>query len=254
MSWCTIKPVVDTSIDLSQYDVCQLGQQLKDRERLKDLCKRCNALCQPDAWSVQWQLIDATHYMFVLTEKATGQTLSWSVMKAFPNESAQAAFERDYIESTLRYNVSIMRALEDHLEALQDTNPTAHYRMECTATGYRIFRPIIVTLGLVPFQLDILTELGPVPLDRVTHPGLWEALAVVPGEAGRALARLVTRYMKLGVVFDTVEELTVQDYAKTTISGRIKRDNTTHYVVRLTRQDIQLTDPTLAQYHEYYTL
>lgn len=134
--WCTIKPVIDTEIDLSKYpDVCTVGKQLNERERLKELCKRCGILCEPDDYSVQWTFINASTYGFVLTEKATGKTTSWSVMKDFPKESAQAAFERDFSEASLRYNSGVVRAIEDFLEAVRDMNPTANYKLECTDNG-----------------------------------------------------------------------------------------------------------------------
>lgn len=253
MNWCTVKPIVDTKIDLSQYpSVCDVGKQLKDRQRLQALCKTCNAVCTVDDYTVQWTGVDAMTYMFVLTEKATGQTWEWSVKKDFPKEGPQAAFERDYSEATLRHGPGIVRALEDFLEALQVLNPAAGYKMECTETGYRFFRPLEGELALVPFQLDILTDPTPFPETSVIHPELWDVIGSIEGEAGRSIARLVTRYLRLGVVFDSVEHNRDCKYHESVITGWRKRSDSTKHLVRITNRYVDLADPTLAHYYRYY--
>lgn len=252
--WCTIKPVIDTAIDLSKYpDVCTVGKQLTERERLQALCKMCGTECAVDDYSVQWSFINASTFGFVLTEKATGKIISWSVMKDFPKETAQAAFERDFSEATLRYNKGVLRAVEDFLEAVRDLNPTANYKLECTDNGYRIYRPLSSAIGVVPFEMAVTKVMGKVPEESVIHPDLWNVVGSIEGEAGRSIARLVTRYMKIGVVFDKIEYFKDGDYRRTNIVGYRKRDDNSLHIVTLTNRHIDLTDPSVLTYHDYYT-
>ena len=125
--------------------------------------------------------------------------------------------------------------------------------MECTATGYRFFRPVDSDLGVVPLQLDILQVTSPVPEEAITNPEIWEVVGQIEGEAGRSLARMITRYMRLGVVFDTVTHRRDLEYHQSEIIGWRKRSDTTLHLVKITNRHIDLADPTLAHYHRYYT-
>ncbi|QBJ02549.1 virion structural protein [Pseudomonas phage Psa21] len=248
------KPAPNTTIDLSVYgNPCDIYQNMLNRidalRRLKDQWPRCDF----SRFDVQFQLSDAMTYMFVITDKANGEMYQWSVEKEFTKESAQHAFERDYNESALRYNSGVRRALDDHLEALQEDYAALLYRAEETDTGYRVWRPIVGPVGLVPFQLEFIGLPGVAVLPGVPREDIWDYIGNIPGEAGRAVARLVKRLIKLGVVFDSVERTVIKDYRSIVLEGYAWRNESTHTKVRMTMQEIAMLDKDLEQYHKLYT-
>lgn len=248
------KPAPNTTIDLGVFgDPCNIYQNMLNRidalRRLRSKWPRCDI----SRFDVQFQLADAMTYYFTIMDKANGERYEWSVRKEYTKESAEHAFERDYNESALRYNAGVRRALDDHLEALEEEYPTAHYRLEETGTGYRVWRPIVQTVGVVPFQLDFLgmpgdgVALGP-PRDDI-----WDYLGNIPGEAGRAVARLVKRLINLGVTFHHIERVVIKDYRSIVLEGYAYRNSTTYTKVRLVLQEVALSDTELDQYHEIFT-
>ncbi|MNC34344.1 hypothetical protein D3C75_827720 [compost metagenome] len=124
--------------------------------------------------------------------------------------------------------------------------------MDETATGYRVFRPIMGNLGVVPFELTFVGTLGELPTAPM-HPEIWDYIGTIPGEAGRAVARMVTRMIKHGVVFDKVERVIVKDYRSIVLQGYAYRNAETHTAVKLTIQEIAVQDDELVKYHEYFT-
>lgn len=248
------KPTPDTSIDISVFgDPCGIYQNMLNRidalRRLQSRWPRCDIT----RFDVQFQLINAMTYMFVITDQANGERYEWSVAKEFTKESPQSAFERDYNESALRYNSGVRRAIDDYLEGLQEQEPGAFYRLNETDTGHRVWRPIIGGLGLVPFELLFVGKPTAFDPNAVQHPDLWEYLGNIPGEPGRSIARMVKRLIKLGVVFDLVTREIVKDYRKIVLVGQAYRTNNTHTEVQLVLQEIAMSDENLITYHQYFT-
>ena len=177
------KPAPITTIDLSVYgNPCDIYQNMLNRidalRRLQSQWPRCDI----SRFDVQFQLSDAMTYYFTILDKANGERYEWSVRKEYTSETPVHAFERDYNESALRYNSGVRRALDDHLEALQEQLPSALYRMEETSTGYRVFRPIMANLGIVPFELAFSSVAGELPTGGVIHPEIWDYIGNIPGE------------------------------------------------------------------------
>ena len=248
------KPTPDTSIDISVFgDPCAIYQNMLNRidalRRLRDQWPRCDI----SRFDVQFQLSDAMTYMFAITDNANGERYEWSVVKEFTKESPQRAFERDYNESALRYNSGVRRAIDDYLEGLHEQEPDAFYQYNETASGYRVWRPIIGGLGLVPFELSFTGKTGPVIQDRALHPEIWEYIGNIPGESGRSVARMVKRLIKLGVSFDKVSREVIKDYRKISLTGHAYRTGDTHTEVKLVLQEIAMTDTDLLAYHQYFT-
>lgn len=248
------KPAPDTSIDLSGFgDRCDIYQNMLNRidalRRLRNQWPRCDI----SRFDVQFQLSDAMTYMFVITDKASGEYYEWSVRKEYSKESAVHAFERDYNESALRYNSGVSRALEDYLEGLQEQEPTAYYQLNETENGYRVWRPIRSNLGLVPFELTFIGKYGITEIPELPALPIDEFIGNIADEPGRAVDRLVKRLIKLGVIFHTADRETIKDYRKVTLVGRAYRNDQTHTEVKLVLQEIAMADGDLYKYHQYFT-
>jgi hypothetical protein len=248
------KPAPLTTIDLSLYgNPCDIYQNMLNRidalRRLRSQWPRCDI----SRFDVQFQLSDAMTYYFTIFDKANGERYEWSVRKEFTKESPEHAFERDYNESALRYNEGVRRALDDHLEALQEDFPAFHYQLEETTNGYRVWRPIMGELGVVPFQLDFVGLPGVAVLPGVPVDDIWSYIGNIPGEAGRAIARLVRRLIKLGVVFDKIDRTVIKDYRNIVLEGYAYRNSDTHTRVRMTLQEVAMLDADLDQFHEIFT-
>lgn len=248
------KPAPNTTIDLTGLgDPCDIYKNMLNKiEALRRLRSQW-PLCDITRFDVQFQLADAMSYYFTIFDKANGERYEWTVRKEYTKESAEHAFERDYRESALRYNSSLRRALDDHLEALQEDFPDAFYKLQETATGYRVWRPISGRLGVVPMELSFVGTPGVLPDDIVNDPLIWDYLGNIPGEAGRSLCRAVHRMIKAGTVFDKVERTVVKDYRNIILHGKAYRNEQTHTAVTLVIQEIAMQDIDLNQYHEYFT-
>lgn len=248
------KPAPLTTIDLSGLgDPCDIYKNMLNKiDALRRLQSQW-AQCDITRFDVQFQLADAMTYYFTIFDKANGERYEWSVKKEYTKESPEHAFERDYRESALRYSAGLARALDDHLEALQEDYPAMFYRKEETATGYRVWRPIFGKLGIVPMELSFVGMPGVMPIDTFNSELIWEYLGNIPGEAGRAVCRAVRRMIKQGVVFDKVDRVIVGDYRNITLIGKGYRNEQTHTEVRLVLQEINMKDLDLNQYHQYFT-
>lgn len=247
------KPAPNTTISLYGYgSPCDVYQNMLNRidalRRLKSQWPKCDI----SRFDVQFQLSDAMTYYFTIFDKANGERYEWSVRKLYTKESPESAFERDYNESALRYNLGVRRALDDHLESLQELNPTAFYSLEETQSGYRTWRPITGAIGVVPFEVSFVNTPGPFVLVE-PDPNALEYLSYIPGESGRAITRMVSRLIKLGVVFDKAERIIVKDYRKIVLSGTARSNEQTHTAITIVLQEVAMTDTDLSQYHEIYT-
>lgn len=253
MSCCAKREIPDTSIDIDGLGTnCDVWAHLKDMfDYLKE--ERVGAVpCDTKRYSVQHSLVDAMTYLFIITDHLTGETLEYTVVKEFTKEGPQEAFERDYRERELRYNRSIVRALEDHLEALQEVHPDDGYTLRRNKDGYRIFRPIKQDLGVVVFRVDYEVEDGPVVMPRITS---TTEFPDVPGELGRSIELLIKRFGKLGVVFEeAVVDEKINDYREVSLTGRTFRSPWNHMKITISYQEIALDDDKLRRYHEYYTI
>lgn len=249
------KPAPNTTIDLTGFgNPCDIYQNMLNKidalRRLKSQWPRCDI----SRFDVQFQLSDAMTYYFTIFDKANGERYEWSVRKLHPKESPQEAFERDYNESALRYNSGVRRALDDHLEALQEEFPQAFYQLDETMFGYRTHRPISGHSSIVPFEMSFINLPGLMGEPGTLDPNLWEYIGNIPGEAGRSIARMVKRLIKLGVHFDLVERNIVKDYRNITLEGSAYANGSTHTRVRIVLQEVAMSDKDLAQYHDIYTV
>ncbi|AEH03446.1 virion structural protein [Pseudomonas phage PhiPA3] len=252
MGCCKDRPAPDTNVPFDQMgSSCGVYAHLHDMfVYFKD--ERAGAIpCDTSRYAVEWIGIDASTYGYIVTDKLTGETLEYQVVKEFTKEGPQEAFERDWRDRELRYNRGINRALEDHLEALQDNSPDKDYKLVRDSEGYKIIRALDDKLGVVLFRVDYRHELldGPVPL-FTEIPEFPE----IPGEVGRSFDRLVKRFNKLGVFFDppVIEE--VKDYHKVSMSGKAYRNSTTKNIVTITYQELLMSDDDLRRYHAYYSI
>lgn len=248
------KPAPQTTIDLTGLgDPCDIYKNMLNKIDALRRLKAQWAQCDITRFDVQFQLADAMTYYFTIFDKANGERYEWSVRKEYTKESAEHAFERDYMESALRYNSGLRRALDDHLEALQEDSPDAFYRLQETTNGYRVWRPITGRLGVVPMELSFVGRPGVLPIDVPQHPLIWEYLGGIQGEAGRSLARAVLRMMKQGVVFHSAERTVVGDYRNITFIGRSPRNEQSYIETTMVIQEIDRPDGDLSQYHQYFT-
>lgn len=253
MSCCAERPLPDTNIDIDHMGShCSVWAHMKDMfDYLAE--ERAGAVpCDSERYSVQFSFVDAMTFLFVLTDNLLGKTIEYTVRKEFTKESAQEAFERDYRERELRHNRGVVRALEDVLEAFTDANPSAGYKLSRHEDGYRISRPIQPNLGVIAFKIDHSVEITGVPITFDQFNGSFPDL---PNDLGRAMEVLIKRFMKLGVVFeDVVIEETIEKYRKVYLTGHSFRTTFTHNVVKISLQEIAMTDSGLSAYHEYFTI
>lgn len=248
------KPKVDSSIDPSVLgSPCEVYNALLNKKNALLAERVRGPVCDPLRFDVQFQLISTMTYMFTLTDNETGEVVSWSVEKQTVDETPQHAFELDYAVSTLRYNSGVRRALEDHLEALQEQYPQEGYQLVSTVHGFLVERAISGTIGLVPFQLDLLPYPGVQP---ETEPGatsaVWELIGGIPGEAGRALARLIQRYIKLGASWELASSTLTGGLTRNTLIGSAPATDDAHIRFVIQLRDHTATDEQLVVAHSYY--
>lgn len=247
------KPKVDTSIDTRGLGgACEVYNALRNKKLAIQARRIQGPACDPLRFSVQHQLTDSTTFMFVLTDNETGEDVAWSVKKLYIKETAEHAFQRDYVESALRYNSGVVRALEDHVEAFQVQYPGFGYLLESTESGYHITRPLTGSIAVVPFRMDILNIVGAQPYGRTTNPLIWDTVGGIAGEAGRSLARLLVRYIALGVVWDVEHIESAPGYTRTMLLGSAACNAESHIQFVIQLRDHQATDPQLANAHTYY--
>lgn len=248
------RPAPDTTIKLFELgESCTVYQNMLNR--IDALRRQQNPWppCDLERFDVKWQLINVMTYMFVLVDRATQETFEWSVVKAYPRETADHAWVREYNESAIRYNAPAYRALQDYVEALQDQFPTARYQLQERVNGWRAFRPITGKIGVVPFEMTFKAKPGAMQQDRMIHQDVWDAVSTIPGEAGLAVARMMQRQQKAGVYFNEVIQFVVKDYRTLIIKGHAFRDEETHTEVMIKLQEVAMSDVDLSLYHEYYT-
>lgn len=260
MTCCGVREIPDTDIPFDHLGCpCDTWAHLKDMfVYLKD--ERAGVVpCKPEQFKVQWTFIDATTYMFVVSDNLTGETIEYSVVKEFTKESPEQAFERDWRQRELVYNRGVIRALDDLLEAMEETNPTTVYKLQRTPMKqYVIHKPIQSDLGVVVFKVDysVETRLG----DPITKEE-WKALVIdqaitlpaVVDKIAYGTDVLLKRLRKIGVRFTGIVSEELEDLSRFTITGVGYRDNTTNTVVRISYQEMDLSNPTLNAYHEYFT-
>lgn len=262
MSCCTPREKPDSNIPFEQMGCpCDTWAHLKDMfVYLKD--ERAGVVpCEPTQFTVQWSFIDPMTYMYSVTDKLTGEVIEYSVAKDFTKESPEQAFERDWRTRELMYNRGIVCALNDLLEAMEDLQPcTVKYKLERKVPdGYIIHKPIERDLGVIVFKLeyevaDLTVRLRDQDDFNLLYP---DNPIVFPqqliGEIAYGTNTLVRRFRKIGVRWDGIVCEKIKDFDKFTILGYSYRDNDTVNVIKITYQDMDLTDPELRAYHEYYT-
>lgn len=260
MSCCGVRELPDSNIPFDHMGCpCDTWAHLKDMfVYLKD--ERAGVLpCKPEQFKVQWSFIDAVTYMFTVTDNLTGEIISYSVVKEFTKESPEQAFERDWRQRELMYNRGVIRAVEDLLEAMEESNPTVLYKLQREPMQrYVIHKPIKEDLGIIGFKIDYQVE------TRVSEPygkDIWDTIyldqpIVLPNirdKIAYGTEVLLKRFRKAGVRFEGLYQETLEDLTRFTIVGNAYRDNTTNTKIRITYQEMDLSDPTLRAYHEYYT-
>lgn len=260
MSCCTPRDKPDSNIPFEQMGCpCDTWAHLKDMfVYLKD--QRAGVVpCKPQQFTVQWSFIDAMTYMYSVSDLLTGEIVEYSVEKDFTKESPLEAFERDWRQRELVYNRGILSGLNDLLEAMEDINPTIRYKIERQAPKrYIIHKPLEADLGVIVFKI----EYGVRILDAFTTPETFkEAFPDNPitlpseliGEITYGTNVLLRRFRKIGVSWLGIESERVKDFSRFTIEGVSYRNNWSVNTIKISYQDMDLTDPTLRLYHEYYT-
>lgn len=260
MSCCTPRALPDSNIPFEHMGCpCDTWAHLKDMfVYLKD--ERAGVVpCVPTQFSVQWSPLDAMTYMFSVTDKLTGEVVEYSVEKDFTKESPEEAFERDWRKRELMYNRGIVTALNDLLEAMEDLNPTVRYKLERNPMdSYVIHKPIETDLGVIVFKIEYGITMLP---ERLTKEQFLEAFPDNPIEFPSDLMSditygtntLVRRFRKIGVRWHDVVNERVKDFHRFTIRGVGYRDPNSVNTIKISYQDMDLTNPELRIYHEYYT-
>lgn len=260
MSCCGVKETPDSNIRFEQMGCpCDTWAHLKDMfVYLKD--ERANVIpCKPDEFTVQWSIIDAMTYMFTVTDKLTDEIISYSVAKEYPKESPELAFERDWRFRELMYNRGVVRSMMDLLEAMEETNPSTLYKLSrVPLKEYVIHKPINVDLGVVVFKVtyEPLVRVGPL----LSKDEWKDKYADVPIELPQVVDTvaagtqvLLKRLRKVGVRFESVKSEILDDLKRFTITGYAYRDNGSDSVVKISYQEMDLNNPTLNAYNEYFT-
>lgn len=260
MSCCGKREIPDSNIPFDHMGCpCDTWAHLKDMfVYLKD--ERAGVVpCKPEQFNVQWTFIDAATYMFAVTDKLTGETTEYSVVKEFTNESPEQAFERDWRQRELVYNRGVNRAMEDLLEAMEETTPLIQYKLQrVPMRSHVIHKPIREDLGVVVFKVDYVVE------TRVGEPygkDVWDTmyldtviqLPAIIDKIAYGTDVLLKRFRKLGVRFTGIINEELEDLKRFTIEGVSYRDTTTNTKVLITYQEMDLENPILRAYHEYFT-
>lgn len=261
MSCCTPRDKPDSTIPFEQMGCpCDTWAHLKDMfVYLKD--ERAGVVpCVPTQFTVQWSFIDAMTYMYSVTDVLTGEVIEYSVAKDYVRETALDAFERDWRTRELMYNRGVVCALNDLLEAMEDLNPAVRYKLERNVDeGYIIHKPIDRELGVVVFKVEYhVVHLNEPIKDELEFQLRYPDNKIeFPQELISDVAYgtnvLVRRFRKIGVRFEGIVSERVKDFERFTVIGFSYRDHDTVNVIKISYQDMDLNDPTLRTYHEYYT-
>lgn len=260
MSCCTVRERPDSDISFQHLGCpCDTWAHLKDMfVYLKD--ERAGVIpCKPDEFTVQWTPLDAITYMYAVTDKLTGEVIEYSVVKEFPKESPERAFERDWRFRELVYNRGVIRAVEDLLEAMEETVPHERFKLErVPMKSYVIHKPIQEDLGVIVFNIEYDVERRDVrPFDKTVWNQVYQdsiiELPNVTDKVAYGTEVLMKRLRKIGVRFQGIEFEHIHDMKRFTIIGLAYRDEYTNTVIRIRYQEMDLNDPTLRVYHEYYT-
>lgn len=260
MSCCSPREKPDSNIPFEQMGCpCDTWAHLKDMfVYLKD--ERAGVVpCEPKQFEVQWSFIDAMTYMFSVTDKLTGEVVEYSVSKEFTKESALEAFERDWRQRELMYNRGVICALNDLLEAMEDTNRDVRYKLERKPMeSYIIHKPIRYDLGVIVFKVEYKVVEIPERMDKESFKLLFPDNQIIfPEDLISDIAYgsnvLVRRLRKIGVRWDSIVSERVKDFHRFTVRGAAYRDPQSITTVKISYQDMDLTNPELNTYHEYYT-
>lgn len=260
MSCCTPREKPDSDIPFEQMGCpCDTWAHLKDMfVYLKD--ERAGVVpCKPQQFKVQWSFVDVMTYMYTITDVLTGDVISYSVERDFTKESPLEAFERDWRQRELVYNRGVLSGLNDLLEAMEDINPQVRYKISRQAPKrYIIHKPIDSELGVIVFKIEygvrLLDEFTPKEIFKDVFP---DTPITMPTELISEIAYgtnvLLRRFRKIGVSWLGMECEKVKDFNRFTIDGVSYRNNWSVNTIKISYQDMDLNDPTLKLYHEYYT-
>lgn len=260
MSCCGTRTTPDSNIPFDHMGCpCDTWAHLKDMfVYLKD--ERAGVIpCKPDEFTVQWTFIDAVTYMFAVTDKLTGETIEYSVVKEFTKESPEQAFERDWRYRELMYNRGVVRAMDDLLEAMEETNSHIRYKLERQPMkSYVIHKPIDADLGVIVFKVDYAAVMRNGQYHDYNE---WKRLYQdhpielpdIVSKVAYGTDVLLKRFRKAGVRFQGIECEHVANMKRFSIVGLAYRDHMSNTEIRISYQEMDLNDPTLKMYHEYFT-
>lgn len=260
MSCCNPRGVPDSDIPFEHLGCpCDTWSHLKDMfVYLKD--ERAGGVpCKPEQFKVQWTGIDAMTYMFVVTDNITGEIIEYSVTKEFTKESPEQAFERDWRFRELVYNRGVNRAMEDLLEAMEETNTTTLYKLSrVPMKSHVIHKPIQEDLGVIVFQTDYLpTFRHAEPMTKDQWNDFYSDMPIqlpdIVSKVAYGTDVLLKRFRKIGVKFLRIEHEELEDLKRFTIVGVAYRDHSTDTEVRIRYQEMDLDNPILRAYHTYFT-
>jgi hypothetical protein len=260
MSCCSPREKPDSNIPFTQMGCpCDTWAHLKDMfVYLKD--ERAGVVpCVPSQFTVQWSTIDPMTYMYSVTDTLTNDLVQYSVTKEYLRETPLEAFERDWRTREVFYNRGTVSAIGDLLETMEDTYPLVRFKLERQQPErYIIHKPIAPDLGVIVFKVEYDVALVPKHADR----DFWKTIYpdepidlpvdLLP-EIAYNTNLLVKRFRKIGVRFSHVVNEKIKDFNRFTIFGASYRDHESVNIIRISYQDLDLTDPELNLYHEYYT-
>ena len=260
MSCCNPRGIPDSDIPFDHLGCpCDTWSHLKDMfVYLKD--ERAGVVpCKPEQFKVQWTGIDAMTYMFIVTDVITGETIEYSVTKEFTKESPEQAFERDWRFRELVYNRGVNRAMEDLLEAMEETNPTTLYKLSrVPMKQHVIHKPIHDDLGVIAFHTDYEAVYRPMePMTKDQWKDFYTdhviQLPDIVSKVAYGTDVLLKRFRKIGVRFQHIVTEELEDLTRFTIVGVAYRDHSTNTEVRISYQEMDLDNPILRAYHQYFT-
>lgn len=258
MTCCGKRTPPENLIDFKKLGCpCDTWAHMKDQFiYLKD--ERAGVVpCKPDQFKVQWAIINPMTYLYAVTDLLTGELCEYSVVKEYPHEGPEAAFERDYRVKELRHNRGVRRAIDDTLEAFEELYPTLHYKLSEDKAGFKIHHSIRRNLGVISWKIDYGYHRHHKPMNLLEwvlfYPDHPIDIPNVLPEVGSALQLLIKRMRKTGVHFEKIETVKVHDLDLIEITGGAYLNSTTMATVKITYQEMDINKPTLNAYYEYYT-
>lgn len=239
-------------------DIDHLGGPCSTYSQLSDMFiyipeERLNVTaCDLKRYKVKYSTIDSLNYLFVVEDQLTGNTVSYSVEKDYIKEPPQATFDQDFINKQLCHSRNVLRALEDMVEGFKLDNIDKSYQLVYKNNNWYIITPLSAKMAKVIFQIEVSivkneqipipNPQGPSNLPNTSYPVLTDL----------ALARLIDRYKRMGVMFEDWQTTTIPEYETHALVGYINRSIDSYFKVTLKCESTTLNDSQLLMFHNIY--